>query len=150
MWSRRRDGQQSCTDAVLDVVATRPHTADALYIDVTVRNPLMDRYLRGERGSSSSNTSGFACDCALRDKRKRYPSTNGLVCTPFALEVFGRISPECVLLLETLAGDAASHDVSRAMPPRAWKRTWLQKLAVTVQRSMARSILTGIGSRMHI
>ncbi len=144
-WSTNRNGERICTEAVLDIVATKPHTAEAFFLDVTVRNPLAARYLRGDRGLSSSNTSGFACDVADHEKHQRYPSMHGLCCTPFSLEVFGRVSQECVNVLESLAASAAARAASRALPPRAWMKHWLQKLSCTVQRSLAQNVLDSIG-----
>lgn len=144
-WTTSRNGERCCTEAFLDIVATKPHTAEAVFLDVTIRNPLAARYLRGERGSSSSNTSGFACVLANREKHQRYPSRSGLCCTPFSIEVFGRASDECINVLESLAASAAARAASKALPPRAWLKHWLQKLSCTVQRSLAQNVLDSIG-----
>ena len=80
---------------------------------------------------------------------QRYPPRGGLECTPFALEVFGRMSNDCIELLDGLAAVASERDALRDLPVRAWERIWLQKLSVTLQRSVSQSILECIGMHIH-
>ena len=128
---------------------TDTDTAEAVFVDVTVRYPLAARYLRGAEGCSSSNSFGFACRVANEEKHKRYPSSNGIRCSPFALETFGRISDESFDFLDSLAAAASARDVARALPPRPRKRLWLQKLSVTLQRALSLNVLDGLGQHVN-
>ena len=45
-WSVDQNGRSKCGEAILDVVATKPFSADELYVDATILNPLTEKYLR--------------------------------------------------------------------------------------------------------
>ena len=127
-------------------MASRPWLAETLYIDVTVRNPLSERYLREGHGQSSSNTDGYALQCAVSDKQKRYPPKAGISCTAAAAEAFGRVGEDFLSLMDLLASAASLRDSAFCMPAVGWRRKWEESLSVTVQRSVARSFLDALGS----
>ena len=134
-----------CVEAVLDVVATLPLSADELYIDTTIRNPLAEKYLRGAGQRSSSTGDGYACEVADNDKLDRYPPTQGIVSTPASAEVFGRLSPTFVQLLADLSSAASRRDSARALPPLVWQRRWLMRFSTGLQRCVAQYCIDGLG-----
>ena len=145
-WSHDRQGNPVCNEAILDIEASRPWLAETLHIDVTVRNPATARYLREADGCSSSNTNGHALQIAAAEKHKRYPPRSGIMCTPAAVEIFGRVGPEFLDLMDHLAAAAATHDVDFGMPAVGWRRKWEERLSIVVQKSLARSFVDALGS----
>ena len=115
-----------------------------LHVDVTVRNPLAQRYVEGTR--NSTNTDGMACDVAWQEKQARYPPKDGLTCRVAAAEVLGRLSPQFVELLEELAVLAAANDRLLGKPHVSWKRKWMSTLSVTLARSAAQTLVEASGS----
>ena len=90
----------------MDVEALCMASGLYLHVDVTVRNPMVQRYLEGT--SNSANTDGFACATAWREKQARYPPKDGLICRVAAVEVLGRMGPEMLAHLQELSSMASS------------------------------------------
>ena len=79
---------------------------------------------------------------------QRYPFRGCIECTPFAFELFGRMSDDCIELLDGLAAAASGRNVLCGLPTRAWKRIWMQKLSIALQRSLAQSVRECVGTRV--
>ena len=58
-----RQARWSCAEGLLDVVAQNLATGDDFCLDVTVKNPAAQKYLRGDR--NASDETGFACAVSL-------------------------------------------------------------------------------------
>ena len=96
-------------DAELDVVTWSPEPGLSLQLDVNVRHPSADRYIK-----QSCRTDGVAARKAEQEKQARYPSRNGIRVTTFAIETFGRLGNEASETMQKLATAAAERDKLRA------------------------------------
>ena len=127
VWRQRGRGNLDWqyTEAILDVVSFDPGSLQHLHVDTTVRNSLGKRYL----DAGSATTPGVAMSIAARDKEKRYPAGGGMRCTTAAVDQFGYIDEDFLVLLSTLACMASVNDASHGRPRCNWLRKWLRHLS---------------------
>jgi hypothetical protein len=109
-----RDPAGHVVEAILDLVAVWPGQSKQRHIDVTLSCPLADR------NAAIDPVPGAAAMIAERRKLKRY----GEDVMPMAFESFGRIGPQSLAHLRTLACEAAGHQRSalEPTPPRRMAR----------------------------
>ena len=92
----------------------------ARWVDVTVRHPLASTYI-----DEAERTAGAALAAARRDKLKNYPTRDGMHCTVFGLEVYGRITEEAAQLITEWAGAASQEKQALGLPARSARGRWL-------------------------
>ena len=104
------------SEAVLDLWVAFPGHTCPIYLDVTIRCPLAQRY------STAWKTPGVAATYAVRQKEARY----GPKVITIALESYGRLAVETVAALESLACTAGHGLRDRWAAPRLvplWRAT---------------------------
>ena len=110
------------SEAVLDLWVAFPGHTSPLYLDVTIRCPLAQRY------TTAWKTPGAAATYAVRQKEARY----GPKVITIALESYGRIAVETAAALESIACTAGDGLRDRWAAPRLvplWRAT-LQRAVV--------------------
>ena len=134
-----KEGEQ--VDAELDVVTWSPEPGLSLQLDVSVRHPAADRYIKQSR-----RTDGAAARKAEQEKQARYPSRNGIRVATFAIETFGRLGNEASETMQKLATAAAERDELRGMQVRNRVRRWQVQMSRTLFRATARTLLESTGA----
>ena len=117
-WHADENGRWVCKEAILDVQGLYMASGVQYHIDVTIRNPMVQRYLEGTL--NASNVDGHACELVHQEKFSRYPTTDGMLCRVAAAEVLGRLGPDFLQLLEELAARAAAQDLAYCRPRVNW------------------------------
>ena len=124
-------------EAWLDVWALGiPETPDLL-LDITVRNPVADRYR-----SSAAKGEAVAAAHAEQDKFDRYPAAGGRQVWPVAYEVYGRAGEQAEQLLELLAAAARRRAHRRGKAAGQELQRWRARLDAVLQRAVAAQVLS--------
>ena len=137
LFVRNEDG--SVVEAIMDVVTAWPGAAAAHRVDVTVRCPWAERYLR----LGSSERPGVAASTGDKEKLIRYgPSVLSL-----CFESNGQLSVGGCATLAALAADARDHGRRRlGRAPGINVRTLRVDLEAALLRALADDVLLSLGS----
>ena len=136
-WRRpKKDGSMKA--AIMDLVCGGHTSLPARWVDVTVRHPLASTYI-----DEAERTAGAALAAARRDKLKNYPTRDGMHCTVFGLEVYGRITEEAAQLITEWAGAASQEKQALGLPARSARGRWLTELSAQLAWHTANAILVG-------
>ena len=113
------------------------HSAElkAEWVDVTVTNPYRSRL---KEQACREEAAGLATEEAEQRKRVRYGiGRGGTVCTPFGVEIWGRLGTSAYDLFERLAALHARRSRTRTS---SVLRRWLAEMGVALYRAMAETI----------
>ena len=105
------------------------------WVDVTVTNPYRSKMKEQACGDGAE---GLAAEDAEQRKRDRYGAgRGGTVCTPFGVEMWGRLGSSAHDLFERLAALHARRSRTRTS---SVLRRWLAEMGVALYRAMAETI----------
>ena len=131
---KRVKGSLIAEDAILDVQGWSCLIGECL-LDVTIRHPGASRYV-----DLAHQVSGHANACAEKEKHNRYPDSGGrrIICA--AVESYGRIGPEFLSWMESLASIARVHDRVRGLSAQRYLQKWRSLISVSVSRAIVHVI----------
>jgi len=126
-------------DAYLDVWAFGGVHVEDLLIDVTIRHPASARYQ-----PRAAQQSGWAAECAERDKEERYPAAGGRSVWTFALETWGRLGTAGEELLQFIAAEAVRHARRRGhvVTAGSFLRQWRATVDASLQKGVAAALIS--------
>ena len=126
-------------DAYLDVWAFGWVHIEDLLIDVTIRHPMSTRYQ-----PRAAQQSGWATECAMRDKEERYPAAGGRSVRTFALETWGRSGTSDEELLQFIATEAVRHARRRGhtLTAGSFLRQWRATIGASLQKGVAAALMS--------
>ena len=123
-------------EAWLDVWALGVPELPDLLLDITVRNPVADRYRAG-----AARADGAAAAEAEEEKAKRYPAAGGRAVWPVAYEVFGRAGDQAEHLLGFLAAVARRRAYRRGRSAGQELQRWRARIDAALQKAVAAQLL---------
>ena len=118
-------------EARMDMVLWHYSQPGTLMVDITVRNPLAERYLHKARRSA-----GYAIAEAEREKRTRYGASSNVVCA--CIETFGRLGQG---VRDVLNWIDAVHLFEHTDAHTKYAR-WAADLQSAIGRAVARNVHT--------
>jgi len=114
----------------MDLIVHAPGVPTPIYSDVTI----VDATSAEALASRSASREGAAAAVAAKGKRRKYPN---ITCTPFPIEVHGRLGRDAILLAKRLA---PTEPAERSMAIRSL----YQALSATVQRYQADAVIASL------
>ncbi len=126
--------------AVLDVRAYHSYLPIEYLLDITIRHP--------SATNRSSAFPGLAAAGGEKEKFVRCPPTRGKVCTPCAIESFGRLGDHFHNFLTTLQSLARKRDSALGLPKGNYIARWLPQINATLNRALAKQLFDSMFSSL--
>ena len=127
----------SAEEAWLDVWSYGIPELTDLLLDISVRNPLADRYL-----AKATEVPGAAAAAGEAEKEQRYPQSGGRRVWPVIYEAFGRAGDAAEQLLQILAAAYRRRAHRRGRACGMEIQRWRARLDATLQRGIAAQLVS--------
>ena len=123
-------------EAWLDVWAYGIPEISDLLLDITVRNPLADKYC-----TAAAASAGATALVGQADKKTRYPTNGGRSVWPVVYEAYGRAGPDAEYLLQLLVASFRRRAHRRGRASGQELQRWRARLDATLHRGVAAQLV---------